>query len=353
MRRARYAAWGVLGVALAAGGIVVAIPRPQSPQAGLAHVMVAGKVPLSIAAPGRIEGAFETVDVGTAVTGIVAEVLAGEGHVVHRGNILARLECRDLDAELLVHGAEAASLEAQLALSIAGPRAEEIGSALADVHLAEARSEEAEASLERNALLLKRGAASRERFDEVQRDERVAAAQLDSARQHLRQLKAGSRPEEIAMFRARLNAANATSAQTSARLDRCSVRSPIDGTILRKQVSPGELVSVTAPHALFSIADLSHARVRVEVDERDVGKLRVGQVADVRMPGISGGPVISGVVVTVSPRLGRRQVLTGDPAEKSDHDVQEVMVDLSPGVEPLPIGLRVAVIFSLDVDRVQ
>jgi len=340
---ARYAIW--VAVAAAGSCAYLAVMGVRSPKDGSVAVTVAAKAPLAVAAPGRIEGAFDVVEVGTAVTGVVAEVLADEGQIVHRGDILAHIECRDLDAESSIHVAEAASLAARLALSIAGPRAEEIGAARADVHLAEARSEEAEASLERNALLFKQAAASHEHFDEVQRDKRVTAAQLDSARQHLRQLEAGSRTEEIAIASARWNAATATMAQTAARLDRCSVHSPVSGTILRKNVSAGELLSVTAPHSLFSITDLSHTRVRVEVDERDIGRLRVGQPAEIRLTGIGGRRPINGVVDRLSSRMGRRQVLTGDPAEKSDHDIQEVMVDLEALSETLPVGLRVSVFF--------
>jgi hypothetical protein len=43
--------------------------------------------------------------------------------------------------------------------------------------------------------------------------------------------------------------------------------------------------------------------------------------------------------------MGRRQILTSDPADKSDRDVMEVLVDLDGLPENLPIGLRVSVIF--------
>jgi HlyD family secretion protein len=347
MRPVGCAAWVVLGVVVVSGGIIAAIPRAQSVQSGSADVPVA-KAPLSVAAPGRVEGAFDTVEVGTAITAVVSDVFGSEGQIVQRGDILARLECRDLEAELLIRSAETASFEAQLALAIAGPRVQEIGAARADVQLAAARRSAAEASLERNAILVKQAVASREHFDQVQRDQRVAEAQLESTKQHLQQLESGSRPEEIAIFSARLNSANASVAQTTARLDRCNVRSPVSGTILRKQVSVGELISVTAPHPLFSITDLSHVRVRVEVDERDIGRLRVGQAAEVRLPANSSEAVSNGIVVSVSPRMGRRQVLTGDPAEKSDHDIQEVIVALNSRAEDLPVGLRVSVFFSAD-----
>jgi len=46
-----------------------------------------------------------------------------------------------------------------------------------------------------------------------------------------------------------------------------------------------------------------------------------------------------------TPVMGRRRTLTGDPAEKSDRDVLEWLVDLQPSAQELPLGLRVTVQF--------
>jgi multidrug efflux pump subunit AcrA (membrane-fusion protein) len=52
------------------------------------------------AAPGRIEGVSETTNVGSATSGIVQEVLAKQGDRVAKGELLARIECNDIAAEI-------------------------------------------------------------------------------------------------------------------------------------------------------------------------------------------------------------------------------------------------------------
>ena len=54
---------------------------------------------------------------------------------------------------------------------------------------------------------------------------------------------------------------------------------------------------------------------------------------------------LRGRVASIAPVMGRRQILTSDPADKSDRDVMEVVVDLEGKPDDLPIGLRVSVIF--------
>ena len=82
----------------------------------------------------------------------------------------------------------------------------------------------------------------------------------------------------------------------------------------------GELVPVLTPRPLVTMADLSRYRVRAEIDERDVGKVTVGQAALVTADAF-GEQRISGNVSEIRHIMGRKEVRTGDPAEKSDRDI--------------------------------
>jgi hypothetical protein len=58
------------------------------------------------------------------------------------------------------------------------------------------------------------------------------------------------------------------------------------------------------------------------------------------------GQRLHGTVASLAPTMGRRKILTTDPADKSDRDVREVMIYvLSGDIENIPIGLRVSVLF--------
>ena len=342
MRWGRYAL-----VAAIAAGLVGLMARPPWPQAA-----APAPAPRSeggvFAAPGRIEGRQVAVAVGAAATGIVREVLVSEGKEIAAGQVLARLECDDLVSEAREREAEARAAEAHADVVRLGPRREEIDEAAAEVRSADARLEEATEARRRSAALVEAGAGSRQRLDEAERDERMAEAQRDAAYERSRLLTSGARREEITEAQARAEAARGTYGVVLAHLARCEVRSPIAGTVLRKVVSAGELVSVTVPQAMFVVTDTSQVRIRAEVDEEDVGRLALGQVVAVVMPHWQ-GPRLVGRVVEVGRRMGRRHVMTDDPAERSDRDVLEALVEFdatNDGVAHLPIGLRVSVLFG-------
>ena len=65
-------------------------------------------------------------------------------------------------------------------------------------------------------------------------------------------------------------------------LDRLTIRAPIAGTVLVVNAKVGELATPSSPQPLISLGDLSTLRVRAEVDERDVGKIKLGQKVVIR-----------------------------------------------------------------------
>src|SRR5262249_12661860 len=157
-------------------------------------------------------------------------------------------------------------------------------------------------------------------------------------------LKAGTREEEVAEAKARMIAAKHAIEATNAELAKCEVKSPVDGIVLRKQVSEGELISLFYPKPLVTLSEIRKYRVRAEVDEHDVPP--VGQGQKVEMGDNASNPGrLQGYGSSLAPQMGRRQILTSDPADKSDRDVMEVIIDLESKPEFLPIGLRVSVIF--------
>ena len=131
---------------------------------------------------------------------------------------------------------------------------------------------------------------------------------------------------------------------TGAELAKCEVKSPVDGIVLRKQVSEGELISLFYPKPLVTLSEIRKYRVRAEVDEHDVPRVRPGQKVEIVVNAATPGR-LRGYVSSLAPQMGRRQILTSDPADKSDRDVMEVIIDLESKPDYLPIGLRVSVIF--------
>jgi HlyD family secretion protein len=319
--------------------IAATLPAPaqDAGQDGARRKVVAG-------APGRIEGSADAMPIGASTTGIVEKVAVRQGDPVSAGDLLVRIACHAVEAQLAVRTAEHEAAEAFHRKLVNGARPEDIDIAQADLKLAEARLSEAQVRVVRSATLFERSAVSQATRDIDERDVRVAAAQLESARLRLRLLKAGTREEELAEAKAKMLAAGHLVEVTTAELAKCDVRSPVAGIVLRKHVSEGELISLFYPRPLVTISEIRQFRVRAEVDEHDVPRVKLGQNVEV-VVNASDRSRLKGRVASIAPVMGRRQILTSDPADKSDRDVMEVIVDLDSKPEHLPIGLRVSVIF--------
>jgi hypothetical protein len=87
------------------------------------------------------------------------------------------------------------------------------------------------------------------------------------------------------------------------------------------------------------VADLSRLRVRIDVDEHDIGAVALGQRAYVTAAAY-GDRRFEGRVIRVSRILGRKNIRTDEPRERVDMKILEVLVELDEGAS-LPIGLRV------------
>jgi multidrug resistance efflux pump len=115
-----------------------------------------------------------------------------------------------------------------------------------------ARAEEARAALDRANALETGVSITRAQLLAVERDSRVAAAQLVDAQKKLALLRAGSRAEDIAEAQARRDAAAAFLDEGKAELEECSVRAPVSGSV-RIVATIGQFVSVFAPTTLVQL----------------------------------------------------------------------------------------------------
>jgi multidrug resistance efflux pump len=292
------------------------------------------------AAPGRVEGHSDVMPLGLAGVGVVEELLVSEGERVEKNRVLLRLNCRPLVHEIAGQQAHLAAAESILARLINGPRPAEIATAEANVLIARARAEEARLAHERLARLTEGHSVTVAEMARAARDKSATAGAANVAREQLALLREGTRQEEIAEAKARVAAARELIAQTRARLDQCSIRAPSSGIVLITNVTVGQFISSNVPMALITMVDDSSLKVRAEIDERDLSFLCMGQRAAITADG-QPGRVVAGTISALMPRMGRRRVLSGDPAEKSDRDVREVLISMRTPFPDWPIGLRV------------
>lgn len=249
-----------------------------------------------IAATGTVEASTRNVEVAPPEAGLVTGVLAAVGQALDQGDPLFRLDSRPLEAELVV--------------------------ARARVGVAEAEEAFARLEAERVREVYDRGAASEQEFARLQ-------SQLDAAVSRTAQARA-----------------EVESLQT--RIDRLTVRSPVGGTVLKRNIEPGEYVAPASGDPAMVVGDLSTLHVRAQVDEEDAPRLKVGSRALARIR----GPVEATAeleMLRIEPLATPKAQLSGDRAERIDSRAVEVVLQVvgDPGV-PLYPGQLVDVFIAAE-----
>lgn len=294
---------------------------------------------LAAAGNGIVEPRDREIKVAAAIAGRVAEVLVQEGQHVERGASLVRFDSDVERASLAAAAADVKGARAELARLSRGLRREDVDAITFDADAAKARAEQSSGSLARIELLAQNKAVSADELDRARRqaDSDGNAARAADARK--RAAVAGSRAEDVAASAARLGAAEAREEQARAALERLTVKAPAAGEILQIKVRPGEYVNPGGAEPLLLLGDTSSLRVRMDVDERDIGKVAVGAAAFVTVDAFP-RERFTGKVAQIGRRMGRKNLRTDDPTERIDTKVLEAIVDLDPTPKLLP-GLRV------------
>lgn len=135
-------------------------------------------------------------------------------------------------------------------------------------------------------------------------------------------------------------------AQVENAIEKMRVRAPANGSILNVWARVGEIAQPSPDAPLLLFGDLSGLRVRAEVEERDVTKIRVGQRVVVRADAFPDKD-FEGVVTQMAPALGTPRITTRGPRRPNDVEVLEVLAALD-GDTPLLTGMRVDVFFRRD-----
>ncbi len=237
-------AWALALLAAIAGGAYWYNAR-QNAAATITYQSVPaskGDLTISVSSTGTIQPLTQ-VDVGSELSGVVRDVLVDDNSIVKTGDILARLDTRRLDAQRLKAAAQLQAAEARL-------------------ETAKASLNQSAQTLTRQQTLRKRGLSTGQEFETATAEQARSSASINVAE------------ADIATAKADLELVDADLAKTV-------IVSPIDGMVMKRSVEPGQTVaaSLQAP-ILFTIAqDLTRIQLEANVDEADVGVVKVGQSA--------------------------------------------------------------------------
>jgi len=388
-------------VGLTAGSLLLISPatyfvidrtRPKVDTAELTVPAQAEDLTLRITASGSVVPA-ESVNLSPKTAGQLAELYVEQGDRVKQGQVIARMDDAELQAQLTQAKARLAQAEAQLAEVRAGTRPEEIAQARARLAQAEAQLAEARAGtrpeeiaqaraqvaaaqaqvdlaskrMERYRYLVNQGAESRDRLDEASTEDRRAKASLREAQRKLQQLQRGtrseeiqriqaevaearqaltqsqngSRPEAIAQAEAEAAAARGEVKAVEVQLADTIIRAPFSGTVTQKYATEGAFVtpttsasSTTSATSTSIVAVAKGLEVLAEVPETDIGQIKPGQTVEIVADAYP-DQVFKGRVQLVAPEAVVEQNVTSF----------EVQVEILTGQDQLRSGMNADVTF--------
>lgn len=233
-----------------------------------------GTLPVS----GNVE--VTEIDLGFKMPGRISELTVDEGSRVKKGDKLATLESLELGSEVAKAQAGVFEAEARLKELKAGSRPQEIKGSEADLSYADAELEKAKKDLERADILYKNGAISASQFDSYKRAHDTTLARKKAVSEKLNLVKEGPRKEEIKAAEYRLKQVEAVLAAVSERYKDAVLYSPVDGVVLKRNSEAGETVGAGMP--VFTIGDLENPWIKVYVKEDKLGRVKLGQTAEVK-----------------------------------------------------------------------
>jgi HlyD family secretion protein len=248
----RHALW-LIPVVVAVLLAALALNR-QSPPHYFTAKIERGEIRDVVEATGTIS-AVVTVQVGSQVSGSIAKLNADFNSRVRKGDVVALIDPRLFEGALL-----------QATADLENARANRVAAA-ANLEKAKAGLVQAKADYERTVAVAREGVASSQQLDQAKASYDSAAASVGAAEASVAQAAAQIAQKEAAVSVARTN------------LEYTVIRSPIDGTVVARNVDVGQTVaaSLQAP-TVFTIAqDLTKMQVHAKTDESDVGSIQTGR----------------------------------------------------------------------------
>lgn len=357
---------GVIGVA---GFVVVSKRGSGGAKPTIVRVEPAqiGKLIEVVSAPGAIEPKIN-VEISAKTSGRVVELPYDEGDTVTKGDphanppipasVVVRLDSKDLESRLISAQADRAARAAQIEVERARVASQE-----ANLLGQKASLDQAQRDFQRQQDLLATKDISQVTFDEARLKVEDLKSKYEGAKYSLEASQLN-----LKVLEHNLEAADAGIDQAKEALSYTTIAAPIDGTITRINAEVGEMVVTGMMNnpgtKILEIGDLSDMLVVAQVDESDVGKLKVGQAARVHVqawpdkvfPGKVRSVALSNQVGGQGSKYYETEILLIDPNEQiftgmtADVDIEVAEHDdvlvlpsqavLGREVDELPVDIR-------------
>lgn len=202
------------------------------------------------------------------LSGRVIELPVRASDQISRGDVIAQLDPRDFEAQVLQLQGQLDQANAQFQALRSGARDEEVAALEAAVEAAAAQADQAQDQVTRTAQLAERGVVSDAQLDQEEASLRVAEAQLRSAQEQLTIGQSGGRAEDVAAAEAALRVLESQLQAAQDNLDDATLRAPFDGFIARRDVE--NFTNIQAGQTIVLMQKLSTVHLVFDVPGPDV-----------------------------------------------------------------------------------
>jgi len=270
----------ILGIVAIGGGVSYwTLARDKSSQSQFTKATVErGTIRITVRATGSLE-AVRTVQVGSQISGQIAALHADYNSAVKKGQLLAEIDPRTFQSQVLTEEAQNASSQARLqsAQSDLINQEANLVSVQANLKVTQVASDNAQLLYDRAKQSMQKGLVAQNDYDTAKSNAESAAAKVDQAAAAIKQAEAQIRSKQASIEQAKSDIISAKASLDRAKinLDLTKIYSPVDGVVISRNVDIGQTVaaSLSAP-TLFVIAnDLTRMQVKANIDEADIGKI--------------------------------------------------------------------------------
>ena len=220
------------------------------------------------------------------------------GSPVHRGQLLAVLENRDLAAAEVENKGAYQQAQAAYGLETSSALPEEWQKSELDLKTAKEAYDAERKVYDSRRILFEQGAMPRKELDASGVSLAQAKAQYDIAEKHLAALQAAGKQDQLKSAKGQLTSAQGKYEGAAAQLAYTEIRSPIDGVVTDRPSYPGETPAPGTP--LLTVMDTSSVTARTHIPQSETAALKPGDAATINAPG---GVQVAGKVTLISPAL--------------------------------------------------
>lgn len=284
-----------------------------------------GTMVRSVVATGKVEP-ITKVEIKSKANGIIERLAVDVDSRVQAGQVLAELDRENLNARLREARANLEAARAAMSAAEAQARKNEIEAEAPELAFAKAAHDRARSLAGEKLISQEALDQARTNHEQALNRQRAAQSQLLVSRAKIDEARAQVAQSQAALERAEEELANAT------------IRAPISGTVLTRDVEIGSPVSSILnlganATLVMTLGDIGHVFVRGKVDEADIGFVRLGMPARIKTESFK-DKVFTGKVTQISPIGAEKDNVTTFEIEVSiENSTQELKANMTANAE--------------------